>query len=61
MSLSGIIDTAHDWAAVYLKDAFPAERWLNINNQPQTTYSLAQKSHDIFNNVVDVSGTVIFN
>ncbi|GAA5806077.1 hypothetical protein HPULCUR_011605 [Helicostylum pulchrum] len=61
LSLSGIIDIAHDWASRYIKPAFSDTRWSIFVNQSTPLYNLTEESSGMYNNVVAVSCAKILN
>ncbi|RCH81481.1 hypothetical protein CU098_001932, partial [Rhizopus stolonifer] len=52
ISLSGIIDLAHDWTSQYCKSVFPDARWSEFEKLSYPIYNLTQESNEIYTNVM---------
>ncbi|KAI8084384.1 uncharacterized protein B0P05DRAFT_585676 [Gilbertella persicaria] len=52
ISLSGIIDLAHDWTSQYCKSVFPDARWSEFEKLSYPIYDLTQESNEIYTNVM---------
>ncbi|CEG64342.1 hypothetical protein RMATCC62417_01328 [Rhizopus microsporus] len=54
ISLSGIIDLAHDWTSQYCKSVFPDARWSEFEKLSYPIYNLTQESNEIYTNVMRI-------
>ncbi|KAG0734857.1 hypothetical protein G6F35_010652 [Rhizopus arrhizus] len=55
VSLSGIVDLAHDWMSEYCKSVFPDARWSELEKLSYSIYNLTQESDEIYTNVMRVN------